>query len=148
MAASARSRHHPGVTQRREAAISRLRVQHPELADALATVPEHRLRGVLQRLCDESLSATGLAISDEERSVDSLTTLVERLDEEAFDINDAVEEGRRSGDEYKRAFARARAANALLYLVSGGSQEVVYETLAALDADEGRVGEMIAAANT
>ena len=135
------------MSQRRQPEISRLRAQHPELADALATVPEHRLGGVLQRLCDESISATGLTISDDERSAGSLTRLVDRLDEEAFDINDAVDEGLRTHDEYSRAFARARAANALLYLANGVSEEVVYEALAALHADKGRVRELITAAN-
>ena len=136
------------MTERHQPAISRLRSQHPELAGALATVPEHRLGRVLQRLCDESLAATGLAIGDDERSLDSLKMLVDRLDEEAFDINDEVDEGRRSRDEYERAFVRARAANALLYLVSGEGEEAVYEALAALDADEGLVRKLITAAIT
>ncbi len=65
-----------------------------------------------------------------------LTGLADRLDERAFDLQDAVEDGRADWAGYHRAFRRARAATALRDLENGDLNSALYEALHALGEDE------------
>ncbi len=69
------------------------------------------------------------------RNID-LSRLADRLDERAFDLQDAVEDGRADRAGYHRAFRRARAAAALRDLEDGDLNSALYEALHALGEDE------------
>ncbi len=86
---------------------------------------------------EDALSAVelGRTLSDPQRLV--LSALVAALDEDYFRLHVAAEEGGTSADDYLRAFAKARAANAVLH--AGGvdpleaSSQAIYEAAATTD---------------
>ena len=119
----------------------RLRHQYPRLADWLEAA-DHAQRVDRVRLLSEH-AADATAVSDRCIAAERLDALVETLDEVAWTIQEAVDDGSATSEEYEYAFRRARAANAwaIAHVDSSleGSSAAVYEVLAALGGSESAV---------
>jgi hypothetical protein len=99
----------------------------PTLAAEVALLSQDGLRRVVVDACAAGLVATGLSDDRALRAMQALTdghvgevperievrALTEELDVIAWDIQDAIEEGRATTAEYQVAFSRARAAAAI-----------------------------------
>jgi hypothetical protein len=72
-------------------------------------------------------------------TVDAVKMVVDELDEAAWDMQDQVDVGLRSGDEFDIVFARSRAATAVWYAFNPdplvAALESAYEAQAASDLD-------------
>ncbi len=136
--------------------LTRLGTLDPELARRVLAAPEAACRSLAAGAAEAALSVVG-APADERLLAareavrlgnvgdshvrSALQTLVEELDEAAWDIQDQVEAGRRPYEEYQSAFERARAINALWFALDPDPRvaagEACYEALAAgVDADQ------------
>ncbi|UOZ07870.1 hypothetical protein [Amycolatopsis sp. WQ 127309] len=76
-------------------------------------------------LIDVALAAKGSSTPAARREIQALT---ERLDEQAWDIQDQVDAGAAAAEDYDRAFRRARAAAAVGF-AAGESLESAYDAL-------------------
>jgi hypothetical protein len=109
------------------AVTRRLAQQRPALAEPLSRLsPEHQA-SVAERAADLAVLASGVSIPA--RGEAALAASVGALDEIAWDLQDADNEA------YLSAFARARAANAVLFAVQGEAAEAIYEAAASLGED-------------
>jgi hypothetical protein len=99
-----------------EAALAAVPLDEPELAPALADLTAGRWGGA---------------------GVQSATTLTDRLDNLAWDIQDEVDEGTAEEAEYVEAFRRARAVSAVAFALDADPQnaalEAAYEAEAATE---------------
>jgi hypothetical protein len=129
----------PGLTQ-----IS------PELVDQLRQSTDDTRHQLVERACLLAVQRTNVAdprltealdaihsrtfgIQDLRTQVDALT---QELDETAWDIQDRVDAGDASQDEYHRAFVKARAAAAIGFALDGSleaSFDSLYEAYYAID---------------
>lgn len=99
-----------------------------EFAVSTSGVSHAELLRLFDRLCSEQqLDST---------AANKLTNIVESLDEAAGQIQDKVEAGTASPDEYVVAFDFARGAAAVAYAVAGNASEAVYEASATIDDPE------------
>ena len=100
--------------------VSRLESTNPEVAAAFARLSADERNRL-------ALAAAGLVLSETGQSPDpdenSLIALVDALDAAAWDLQDQGDPG------YPAAFARARAATALLCAVRGDAEDAIYEAL-------------------
>jgi hypothetical protein len=103
---------------------------------ALAELRDERLPAVLAQITVAGARAVGIQAPSDALSEPRLSDLVTELDDQAFDIHDAVDAGTRPYGDYAEAFARARAANAVLCAVRGDTNGALYEALHAFGADE------------
>jgi hypothetical protein len=130
--------------------IWRLSLVAPEVLAGLTTIPEDRLRPIALEtsewaveqadlsspIVDAALSALreGRFGSSPER--DALSALVDELDEIAWDIQDATELVDATESSYGKAFARSRAASAVLSALDAdpfrAAADSLYETHAAV----------------
>lgn len=128
-----------------------LSLYSPRLAEACAQADPSGLRAMSEVGCRLALADTGLAGPEVSAAVETLldgrfgdgverealAQVVEALDKQAFDLQDAVEEGAASEEAYLEAFRRARAASALLWALHADPQRAasnaLYEAIAALD---------------
>jgi hypothetical protein len=90
-------------------AVARSGLNDPEVAAALAALVDGRFGAGPER--------------------ESLARVVDGLDKEAFDLQDAVEEGRATENEYVDAFHRARAATSLLWALHADPRTAVDNAL-------------------
>jgi hypothetical protein len=90
-------------------AVARSELNGPEVAAALAALLDGRFGAGPER--------------------ESLAGVVDGLDKEAFDLQDAVEEGRATEDEYVEVFHRARAATSLLWALHADARTAVDNAL-------------------
>jgi hypothetical protein len=131
--------------------VSRLEILSIELTEKLrqATVTEQRAVGqaavdfavsrvkVEDSIVSESLVTlrTGNSLSPEKKA--QLESTIARLDQEYFDLQQAVEEGQAFEVEYLRVFGQARAVAALLCAFKDdpfeAATEAVYEAAAITD---------------
>ena len=100
--------------------VSRLESTNAEVAAALAQLSEDERNRLALAAADLVLSETGQSLDRDETN---LTALVDDLDAAAWDLQDQGDPG------YSVAFARARAANALLCAVRGDAEDAIYEAL-------------------
>lgn len=122
--------------------MDRLTTLDPALPDAIAALPDDATRRARARALAESVAGR-LGIHDEpairralaadrpdDAAVAAVSELVDRLDQSAWDLQDAGDD-----DAYLRRFSEARAANAVLDWAGGGADgnlgDVVYEAHAA-----------------
>jgi hypothetical protein len=112
-----------------EAALAAVPIDEPELAPALADLASGRWAG---------------------DGVQAATTLTDRLDNLAFDLQDEVDEGTAEQAEYLEAFRRARAVSAVAFALDADPRnaalEAAYEAEAAtedLGLIRGIVGEVL-----
>src|ERR1700674_5618083 len=116
-----------GAPARRRAAltVSKLAVDRAGIADP-------RLATALERL-----QSGGYGDSPERRAVQALT---EELDEVAWHVQGQVDTGNADKTDYVKAFAKARAANAVWYALDAdpleAAAEATYEASAAIDNPE------------
>jgi hypothetical protein len=94
-------------------------------------------------LTRDAAPATDVAVARE-----ALRALVDELDEGGWNLQDQVEEGNASNDDYLRAFGKARAASAL-YEATGedphlAALEAVYEAWMVVD-DPGELRSIVVA---
>ena len=109
-------------------ARSRLKRQHAQLHQALTARTDTDQRTAVLRLVRVALDENGLSSAEA-----SKTELVERLDEQAWDLKDQVERGEAAQDEYLSAFRRARAASAWQALMHPMAlDDAAYEAVHAL----------------
>ncbi|MFI7603244.1 hypothetical protein [Actinoplanes sp. NPDC049681] len=122
----------------------------PELVDMLRQSDDDTRHQIVERACllalqradvadpklTEALNAIGrrsFGNPDLRNQVDALT---QQLDEIAWDTQDRVEAGDAVGDEYRRAFMKARAAAAIGFALDGSlaaSFDSLYEAYHAID---------------
>lgn len=119
----------------------RLRHQHPRVAEWLdSSDPATRVERV-RLLAEHVAEVTGVA--DRCIAADDMDALVGELDEAAWTIQDAIEQGSAASEQSELAFRRARAASswAIAHVDSSleGSAAAVYEALAALGGSESSV---------
>ncbi|RZS39042.1 hypothetical protein EV193_104253 [Herbihabitans rhizosphaerae] len=142
-------------------AESRLADVAPELAGALIRADDRRRAAAVHAACAEALRQADLRDARTDRVVAALAAdetvgaqevshLVDELDEAAWDLQDAVEQGIAEQSAYLAAFARARAASALAFAADAGSAhesacEAVYEALHAVT-DTDQLHDAVAAA--
>ena len=108
--------------------MSRLAQQHADLHRALTAGSEAEQRAAVERLVAAAVEATGLSPADARAGV------VQRLDEDAWDLQEQVERGNVRQDEYEAAFRRARAASAAQTLADPRADlaDAAYEAIHAL----------------
>ena len=137
--------------------MGRLELELPELVHALERLPRARLRQLAVLACEEALARTSL---DQPPIISAmhmlklgdygdtpvraeLGVLVSALDDAQLTIQERVEAGDESQDEYEAVFAQARAASALWYALDSdplvAAQESMYEAGAALNEDFTRI---------
>lgn len=123
----------------------------PQLSKMVGSLTATQLRAVVLAACKLALVKTGQAdevvreglralergdYADAELS-SRLQRLVDLLDEKAWDVQDLVEEGQSVQAAYSEAFARARAANALLTALASSTStaavDALYESSFALE---------------
>ena len=102
---------------------------------------EPRLQSALETLADGRFGDSAIRAA--------LEGLVEELDSAGFNARDEFEAGRGPWEEYSRAFARARAANAVWFALdadpAAAAAEAIYEAHAAVD-DPSQMRAVLAAA--
>ena len=107
-----------------------------------SAIVQHVLRvaGVDGHEIDDALNALSQEDFGEGRHFSALRSLVESLDERAFDICDLLEEGEASEVEYLVAFRSARAANALEAALNvdplAAAADSLYESLHSVEDQE------------
>lgn len=123
------------------ATTDRLQHQSPGLAAIIESLPDAQ-RAALVQLAVETV-ADMQDVADECRSTSDLNGLVARLDEAAWSLQADNE----SSSEYKRAFRRARAANAWLFASTdhslAGSCEAIYEAVHAVDGPPSQIAALL-----
>ena len=128
-----------------------LSLYSPVLAEACAHAGPAQLRAMSEVGCRIAVSASRLAGPEVVAALDALLAgrygdgaerkapgaLVEQLDVEAFDLQDALEDGAASEESYMEAFRRARAATSLHWALHAdprrAAANALYEAIAALD---------------
>ena len=111
-------------------AFNRLALEFPRLAAELERLSGDDLEAAVKRIVETALTATGVQVPD--RSPAAVNTLVWSLDDVAWGLQEAVDNGTASQLDYVRAFRRARAANGLLDLLENRYDSAVYEAAQAL----------------
>jgi hypothetical protein len=93
--------------------------------------------GLESPLISEALNALESGLLDNAYLREKVNGLVEELDNEAWDLQDAWEEGSAKREEYLLAFAKARSANAVYFALHSSpniaAAETLYETYYATD---------------
>jgi hypothetical protein len=112
--------------------VSRLAQQHPDLYLALTARPQVEQRAAVGRLVAAAVSANGLSADDA-----SGAGVAERLDDQAWDMQEQMERGNATRADYEVAFRRARAASAAHALagLEADLADAAYEAVHALPAD-------------
>ena len=128
----------------------RLGLVAPEVLAGLSTIPEDRLRPIALATSEWALEQSDLSSPTVDAALsalregrigtsperDALSALVDELDEIAWDIQDATELGDATESSYGEAFARARAASAVLSALDAdpfrAAADSLYETQAAV----------------
>jgi hypothetical protein len=123
---------------------TRLATVAPDLVPQLNSRPQGELRNVVAVVVREAVASTGLDDPLVASALDQIGTgkpgmnarvqeVAERLDQVAWDIQDAEDE--HDSERYMTAFRRARAASAVAFALdpdSGSMLESIYEAQAAL----------------
>lgn len=113
-------------------AVSRLAQQQPRLYRALTERTDIEQRAAVERLVGVAVRANGL-------STDGVggAGAVEHLDEQAWALQEQVERGAATQDDYEGAFRRARAASAAQTLADPAADlaDAAYEAVHALPPD-------------
>ena len=111
--------------------MSRLAQQYADLHRSLAAQTAVEKRAAVERLVAVALDA-----NDGTAAVASAPGGVERLDEQAWDVQEQVERGTATQEQYEDAFRRARAASAARLLAEPDCDldEVAYEAVHGLPA--------------
>jgi predicted transcriptional regulator len=130
---------------------NRLELVDPDLSKRLSRMTEMQLRAVALAVSRFAVERTGLSDAIIDRGLaalhegrygdpqlrSQLWSLVESLDEIQWDLQDAIDEGRASQDEYEVAFNRARAAHSVYFAQDPdaleAALEATYEANAATD---------------
>ncbi|MES2788383.1 MAG: hypothetical protein V4719_02095 [Planctomycetota bacterium] len=125
---------------------------------ALRRAQESRQRAACLAACEFAVATTGISSSAVVQALQllrvsqpisaglkhDLGTLMQRLDEEYFDLKEAAEERNASESEWKRVFSQARAASALAFASNENAfeaaTEAIYEATTAVDDREELVG--------
>lgn len=107
---------------------NRLEYQYPQVYAHLSSLEAGERVEAARAVAEEALRRVGQEMPDD---AEALRQLVLTLDRAAWDVQEAVDRGEQPRSAYESAFASARAANALLYCLSGPEPyESVYEALA------------------
>lgn len=119
----------------------RLQRESPELAALIDDLPAAERGPAVRRVIEQVAELTGVAADC--RASDDLRGLVGRLDEQAWDLQEAGKSA-----EYEYAFGRARAAHAWMIGASSDSaatcHEAMYEALHAAKASGIDIASLIA----
>jgi hypothetical protein len=91
--------------------VSRLAQQYAALYDALEAKRRTDRRAAVQRLVVAAVDANGFVASEATE-----VGLAERLDEQAWQVQEQIQQGKATQEEYEVAFRRARAASAVQML--------------------------------
>jgi hypothetical protein len=128
-----------------------LALYSPVLAEACEDAGPAQLRAMSEVGARLAVTEAGLGGAEVAAALDALTAgrfgegpdrealgvLVEALDEEAFDLQDAFEDGTASEETYMDAFRRARAGTSLHWALHAdprrAAANALYEAIAALD---------------
>lgn len=134
--------------------MKRLETISPSLAEKLARASAEQRRRLVLAACELAVQRAGLDSEEVNAALASMqqrvpipseqvakiAALVERLDERYFTLQEAVDEGRASPDDYLVPFSQARAASATVYALKDDSldagMEAIYEAAVATDAAE------------
>jgi hypothetical protein len=139
--------------------MHRLETLSREFAERLEHLAPDEQRAVAAAACEFALGRTrvsdpavdsglhalrsGQAVALEDRN--RIRSLLDRLDDKYFELQEAAEDGREAADCYEDVFAQARAMAALYYALDGdpltAASEAVYEAAIAV----GNAGELFAA---
>lgn len=113
-------------------AVSRLSQQYVDLHRALSARSAVDQQEAVERLIAAALDANGLTAADV-----SAPGEVERLDEQAWLVQEQVKRGSATQEQYEAAFRRARAASAVQSLAGPqvALEDAAYEAVHALPAD-------------
>ena len=120
----------------------RLSTVAPDLVTEISRMPEGRLRELASGIADAAGRETqlddprfraALAILQSDRSDEAavragVETLVQELDEVAWDIQDKLDSGEGTYDQYSRAFDRARAAAAAYWALDSDPEVAALES--------------------
>jgi len=123
--------------------MKRLDILSTQLAAALRQAPEERQRAASLTACEFAVQRTGVESPIVEGALQmlrdskpfppdhkvALEALAGRLDDEYFGLQEAVEEGRATVDDYMRAFGQARAVTALSFAANRDAYEAAYEAI-------------------
>ncbi|MEV6873327.1 hypothetical protein [Amycolatopsis sp. NPDC051128] len=121
----------------------------PELVEMLGAASVEQRRQIVERICKLAVERTGLSdqvvidatnglrhIGKVDPSIrDEVGALTQQLDERAWDIQEAVEIGSATEDEYLTAFAKARAVAAVGFALEdslSATLNAVYEAYYAI----------------
>lgn len=112
--------------------MGRLAQQHADLHRVLTAGSEAEQRAAVERLVAAAVEATGLSPADA-RAAEA----VQRLDEQAWDLQERMQRGNVRQVEYEAAFRRARAASAAQTLADPRADlaDAAYEAVHALPPD-------------
>jgi hypothetical protein len=122
-------------------AFNRLALEFPRLAAELERLSGDDLGAAVKRIVETALTSTGVQVTD--TSPAAVNTLVWSLDDVAWSLQEAVDNGKASQLDYVRAFRRARAANGLLDLLEDRYDSAVYEAAQALATNEDAVLKLL-----
>ena len=140
--------------------VNRLSLVDATLADRISAAGPEAQRAVARNVAlaaaehvgleDERVASILAILRADVAEVPDLTranAAVEDLDNAAFDAQDRVEDGTGSDDDYARAFAKARAATALVAAFADdpaeGAEDAIYEAYHATDEDMGPLRDTI-----
>jgi hypothetical protein len=139
---------------------SRLSTTAPDIALRLEGAESHRLRQVAEAVASLAVAQTGQSDSCLDAAIDlvkrgmfgdsaertRVQLLTEELDETQWDLQERVESGTASQEQYLNAFRRARAASTVWFALADdpleAALESVYEAHAAI-ADPGIVKQAV-----
>jgi hypothetical protein len=110
---------------------SRLAQATPEQQRA-AAAEAALLAASVTRLSGDVVEAASTALR--QRRTDAglrqqLDELTERLDDDGFDLQEQVDNGQATAQQYEAAFARARATSALSYALTEDAEEAAIESI-------------------
>ena len=115
-------------------ASSRLDWFDRELASALTSASAELQRQAAETAASWAIARTGLVHPALfANSVESVSDLCAELNEQYFAMSEEREVGRASDDDVVAAFGRARAANAVEFMLRGEPGEAIYESAAATE---------------
>lgn len=130
---------------------TRLHLLDRNLAQSIARLNEIHIHTLIIAVCKLTIERSGLenplteqALNqlqerkyNNQKLIENLTNLTEKLDEAQWDLLEKMKEGEQIEEEQTKIFKQARTANTLLIAISDDSLETtletVYESIAATD---------------
>jgi hypothetical protein len=135
--------------------LVRLETVAPDLVSAMSHLEARVLDAIALDVCKLAMAETGLDAEILVEAVDALSrrdktsvnrddvkALVDRLDEEAWTVQDAVDDGSAFEDNYSVAFALARAASTVWSALDTDSLIAALESTYEAQAATGAIGEI------